>query len=91
MKKIVLPALAIVMLASCGNAALDGNAKTDTTNFPTDTGGTQIPVDTANHVNTNTGTYPGDTMNNSGKADVRSSTAAGQRTTTPGNNTQNQH
>ena len=59
MKKIL--ALAILttgfVLTSCNNAT-DGEADTDTTNFPADVHG-----DTTNNINTNTGTYPSDTAN----------------------------
>jgi len=87
MKQVLTTALVVFTLMSCGNAT-DGDAKTDTTNFPADTGGTMAPADTANHINTSTGTYPGDSMTNT-KSDVRSSSPSspGSRSTTPGSTT----
>jgi hypothetical protein len=89
MKLILVAALAVFSLTSCGNAT-DGDANTDTTNLPVDTGGTASPYDTANHVNTNTGEYPNDTIaGHNLKGDVRSSSPSnpGSRSTTPGNDT----
>lgn len=87
MKKIVLAIGMGIVVMSCGNAALDGDPKTDTTTLPVDTGAMDARYDTAQHVNTNTGTYPGDSATNT-KGDVRSSSpsAPGSRSTTPGSN-----
>ncbi|MDB5251087.1 MAG: hypothetical protein JWP27_256 [Flaviaesturariibacter sp.] len=93
MKLILASALAVLSLASCGNAT-DGDARTDTTNLPTDTGGTALPYDTANHVNSNTGEYPNDSIaGHNLKGDVRSSspTNLNSRSTTPGNDTGRRH
>jgi hypothetical protein len=85
MKKIFFAIGIGSVLASCGNAALDSDPTTDTTTLPVDTGARDAINDTANHINTNTGTYPGDSMTNT-KGDVRSSSpsAPGSRNTTPG-------
>ncbi|TCJ14033.1 hypothetical protein EPD60_08440 [Flaviaesturariibacter flavus] len=90
MKKIVFCAFAALAMAACGNGALDGKAETDTTTLPADTGYMDAINDTAQHVNTPTGTYPNDTIaQHHVKGDVRSSspTSTGSRGTTPGNDT----
>ena len=66
-----------VAFMSCGNAS-DGDAATDTTSFPTDVYG-----DTTNMINTNTGTYPADTMTQS-PGQGSSPTSTDSRNTTPG-------
>jgi hypothetical protein len=90
MKKTVFCAFLALALAACGNDALDGNPKTDTTAMPIDTGGLNTTNDTATHVNTPTGEYPNDTISQHNvKGDVRSSSPSptGSRGTTPGNDT----
>lgn len=88
MKKIVSLFSVAILLISCSGAT-DGDANTDTTTLIIDTGGLNAPNDTANHVNTNTGEYPKDTLTPSGKTDVRSSSATDpkSRSTTPGSDT----
>jgi hypothetical protein len=78
MKKLFVMFFSAVALISCSNAT-DGDAKTDTTTMPIDTGGLN---DTSNHVNSNTSGYPTDTAG--ARTDVRSSnpTDAGSRSTT---------
>lgn len=90
MKRILATASVVFALMSCGNAT-DGDPDTDTTTLTIDTGGIEAPMDTANHINTNTGTYPGDSMTNA-KGDVRSSSSTnpGSRNTTPDNTTNHQ-
>lgn len=79
MKKslMLLVVTAGVAFMSCGNAS-DGDAATDTTNFPKDVYG-----DTTNTINTNTGTYPADTMTQS-PGQGSSPTSTDSRSTTPG-------
>lgn len=74
MKRISIAVLGLCFLISCGNAT-DGDANTDTTTLTVDTGGLNNPNDTADHVNTETGEYPRDTMTNV-KPDVRSSSSS---------------
>lgn len=85
MKRMVFGMAMVLFFASCGNAT-DGDATTDTTTLPVDTGGSNAANDTADHINTSTGTYPGDSATNF-KGDVRSSspTDTASRKTTPGN------
>jgi hypothetical protein len=89
MKKILSLFSVAVILISC-SAATDGDPNTDTTTLIIDTGGLNAPNDTANHVNTNTGEYPKDTLTTTtNKTDVRSSTGTDpkSRSSTPGNDT----
>jgi hypothetical protein len=90
MKTTVFCAIAALLLSACGNNALDGNAKTDTTHMMTDTGNQSAVNDTATHVNTGSGEYPNDSIaQHNVKGDVRSSnpTPTGSRGSTPGNDT----
>jgi hypothetical protein len=90
MKKTVFCAFLALAMAACGNDALDGNAKTDTTKLTIDTGGLNSTNDTASHVNTSSGEYPNDSIaQHNVKGDVRSSspTPTGSRGSTPGNDT----
>ena len=75
MKKLIIIGL-VVGLNACGGAN-DGDAATDTTTtLPPDTSEiTNIGVDTAGNINTNTGTYYSDTSGQN-KTDVRSSGSA---------------
>jgi ABC-type glycerol-3-phosphate transport system substrate-binding protein len=84
MKTTLLSLIAALVIAGCGNAT-DGDAKTDTTNLRIDTGGLDAVNDTAQHVNTNSGQYPGDTMAEKVPGDLRSSspTKRESRNTTP--------
>ena len=87
MKKILSLFTAAIVLISCSGAT-DGDPNTDTTTLTIDTGGLHSPDDTTDHINTNTGEYPKDTISG-GKTDVRSSTGTDpkSRSTTPGNDT----
>jgi hypothetical protein len=90
MKKTVFCAFLALAMTACGNDALDGNAKTDTTKMQIDTGGMDAINDTAQHVVTSTGEYPNDTISQHNvKGDVRSSSPSptGSRGSTPGNDT----
>ena len=75
--------LLVAFATGCGDAN-DGDANTDTTAMPVDTA-VISPLDTAKHINTNTGTYPGDTMNASAPGTGSSPSSPDSRKTTPGN------
>jgi hypothetical protein len=84
MKKFLSLFSVAVILISCSGAT-DGDPNTDTTTLTIDTGG----LNPTNHVNTNTGEYPKDTVSIVDKTDVRSSTGTDpkSRATTRGNDT----
>ena len=71
MKRILFAAGTAILIASCGGAN-DGDATTDTTSMPIDTGMMNNNPNTSN-INTNTGSYPQDS---SAQSDVRSSSAS---------------
>jgi hypothetical protein len=81
MKTLIISFVTAMILLSCGNAN-DGDANTDTTTLSIDTGGLNNPNDTANHVNTNTGTYPKDSLM-PGKTDVKTPNTSTPGSTTP--------
>jgi len=75
MKKWLFALAITVGLASCSDAT-DGNPATDTsTTIPPDTALLKGPSDTGGTINTNTGSYTTDTVNEK-KNDVRSSKSA---------------
>jgi hypothetical protein len=59
MKK--LPILFFIVLAACNNAT-DGDAATDTTQIPRDTNLYKSDTDTADHLNSSSGSVPIDTI-----------------------------
>jgi hypothetical protein len=80
MKRIFYLAGMVVALMSCSNAT-DGNAKTDTTTMPVDTvAQSNMGMDTATTINTNTGSRSTTETAGMRKPDVNASTATDPKT-----------
>ncbi len=81
MKQIVIAVMVMMALAGCGGAN-DGDATTDTTNLPVDSGmGVQ---DTGGQYNTSAGVYQADTTKPDTPVSGSSATSPSLRSTTPG-------
>ena len=82
MKKILLAAMIVVGLMSCGG---ESNEVKNSTDSATVNGASQAPMgDTANQINSSAGNMTGDTSNQNGNDSIKGTNPASRRTT-PGN------